>query len=360
VYFIALFTWEPRQTMSLAEHPHRRYNPLLDEWILVSPHRTQRPWQGKTGETAQPQSIPYNPDCYLCPGNKRAEGTVNPAYTGTFVFTNDFSALYPEAPRAALDRRGLIVAKSEKGLCRVVCYSPRHDLTMPQLSSEAIGGIIDIWIGQYRELGGLKAINHVQIFENKGSLMGCSNPHPHGQIWADSEVPVIPAREGNCQLKYLKSKKRCLLCDYLSLELKNRDRVVFENDLFAALVPFWAVWPFEVLLLPKEHAPSITPMNGASKKALADALKKITTRYDNLFLTSFPYSMGIHQQPTDGRSHPEWHYHFHFFPPLLRSSTVQKFMVGYELLAMPQRDITAELAAQKLRELSDVHYLEQQ
>jgi UDPglucose--hexose-1-phosphate uridylyltransferase len=346
--------------MDLSGHPHRRYNPLLDEWILVSPHRTRRPWQGKTGEIIKPTGAPYDPDCYLCPGNKRAEGAVNPAYRGSFVFNNDFSALYPEVPRAALDKRGLIVAKSEKGLCRVVCFSPRHDLTLPRLSVETIGGVIDTWIEQYSELGGMKAVNHVQIFENKGSLMGCSNPHPHGQIWADGEVPVIPAREGNCQQKYYKSKKRCLLCDYLSLELKNKERVVFENDSFAVLVPFWAVWPYEVMVLPKEHLPSITGMDGTAKKALAGALKKITSRYDNLFLTSFPYSMGIHQQPTDGRDHPEWHFHFHFFPPLLRSSTVQKFMVGYELLAMPQRDITAELAAQKLRELSDVHYLEKQ
>ncbi|MBN2188153.1 MAG: UDP-glucose--hexose-1-phosphate uridylyltransferase [Chitinispirillaceae bacterium] len=344
--------------MSLSGHPHRRYNPLLDEWILVSPHRIRRPWQGKTGKIVKPADTPYDPSCYLCPGNRRAEGAVNPSYTGTFVFENDFSALYPEAPRAALDKRGLLVAKSEKGLCRVICYSPRHDLAMPRLSAGEICGVIDAWIEQYVELGGRREINHVQIFENKGGLMGCSNAHPHGQIWADGEVPVIPAREGGCQRDYYKSKKRCLLCDYLALELKERERVVFENDSFAVLVPFWAVWPYEVLLLPKEHLPCVTAMDGPTRKALAAALKRITARYDNLFLTSFPYSMGIHQQPTDGREHPEWHFHFHFFPPLLRSSTVQKFMVGYELLAMPQRDITAENAAQKLRGLSDVHYLE--
>jgi UDPglucose--hexose-1-phosphate uridylyltransferase len=346
--------------MDLAGHPHRRYNPLLDEWILVSPHRTRRPWQGKTGEIIRPADMPYDPACYLCPGNRRAEGAVNPPYTGTFVFENDFSALYPHVPRASFDKRGLLVAKSEKGMCRVVCYSPRHDLAMPRLSVGEIGGVIDTWIEQYVELGGSKWINHVQIFENKGGLMGCSNSHPHGQIWADGEVPVIPAREGGCQRKYYTSIRRCLLCDYLSLELKLGERVVSENDSFAVLVPFWAVWPYEVMVLPKDHLPSIAGMDGALRKALASTLKTVTTRYDNCFLTSFPYSMGIHQEPTDGRKHPEWHCHFHFFPPLLRSSTVQKFMVGYELLAMPQRDITAENAAQKLRGLSDVHYLEKQ
>jgi UDPglucose--hexose-1-phosphate uridylyltransferase len=346
--------------MDLAGHPHRRYNPLLDEWILVSPHRTRRPWQGRNGETARPPETPYDPACYLCPGNRRAEGGVNPPYTGTFVFDNDFAALYPGAPRAVLDKRGIIVAESERGVCRVVCYSPRHDLTMPRLSVREIGTVIDAWIEQYAELGGRREINYVQIFENKGSLMGCSNPHPHGQIWADSTVPVIPAREGGCQRKYYKSKKRCLLCDYLSLERKLRERIVFENESFAALVPFWAMWPYEVMVLPKEHLTSLAGMDAASRKALACMLKTITTKYDNCFHTSFPYSMGIHQEPTDGREHPEWHLHFHFFPPLLRSSTVQKFMVGYELLAMPQRDITAESAARKLRGLSDVHYLARQ
>jgi UDPglucose--hexose-1-phosphate uridylyltransferase len=355
VYFTALGS---ATDMNLSGHPHRRFNPLLDEWVLVSPHRTRRPWQGKTGDATPATTVAYDPACYLCPGNKRVEGAVNPAYTRTFVFENDFSALYPRVPHAVLDRRGLISARSENGLCRVICYSPRHDLTMPRLPVNDICAVIDLWKEQYRELGGMKEINHVQIFENKGSLMGCSNPHPHGQVWADGEIPVIPAREGGCQRNYYKSKKRCLLCDYLSLELKLRERVVFENDMFAVLVPIWAVWPYEVMVLPKEHRPSIASMDGASTRALADALKKITCRYDNLFLTSFPYSMGIHQQPTDGRQHPEWHCHMHFFPPLLRSSTVQKFMVGYELLAMPQRDITAELAAEKLRGAGNVHYLD--
>jgi len=347
--------------MNPAQHPHRRFNPLLGEWILVSPHRTKRPWQGKIDETRRSSAVIHDPACYLCPGNKRAEGVSNPAYTGTFVFKNDFSALYLEAPVLDLSENGLIVAKSEKGVCRVVCYSPRHDLTMPRMSVEALNGVIDTWIEQYDELGSLKEINHVQIFENRGSLMGCSNSHPHGQIWADEQVPVIPAREGDCQRSYYNSKNQhCLLCDYLGLELKNKERIVFENDSFVVLVPFWAVWPYEVMVLPKQHCSCITKMDGAVKNALAGALKRITTRYDNLFYMSFPYSMGIHQKPTDGGGgdHPEWHFHFHFFPPLLRSATVQKFMVGYEMLAMPQRDITPELAAQKLRKLSDVHYLE--
>jgi UDPglucose--hexose-1-phosphate uridylyltransferase len=345
--------------MNLAEHPHRRYNPLLDEWILVSPHRTRRPWQGKTDETLLQPGVAHDPNCYLCPGNKRAEGIVNPHYTGTFVFKNDFSALYLEAPDAQLNENGLIVAKNEKGECRVLCYSPRHDLTMPRMSVEALNGVVDTWVEQYVELGSLKEINHVQIFENKGAQMGCSNPHPHGQIWADEQVPVIPLQEGICQERYLKAKKQhCLLCDYLELEVKKKERIVYENDSFAALVPFWAVWPFETMLLPKSHLTSITEMSGKLRLDLAGALKRITTRYDNLFLTSFPYSMGIHQKPTDGGKHPEWHFHFHFFPPLLRSAAVQKFMVGYELLSMPQRDITSELAAKKLSELSDSHYLE--
>jgi UDPglucose--hexose-1-phosphate uridylyltransferase len=344
--------------MDLAGHPHRRYNPLLDEWILVSPHRTKRPWQGKTDEPAKPQGVAYDPNCYLCPGNKRAEGVVNPQYTGTFVFKNDFSALYLEAPDSGQREGGLLIAKSEKGVCRVVCYSPRHDVTMPRMAVSAINGVVNMWAEQYAELGAHKGIGYVQIFENKGSQMGCSNPHPHGQIWADEQVPVIPAREGCCQQDYHKSKKRCLLCDYLKLELLKKERIVFENGSFAVIVPFWAVWPYETLVLPKAHVTSLTGMDETQRHDLAGALKRITARYDNLFLTSFPYSMGIHQQPTDGKRHPEWHVHLHFFPPLLRSATVQKFMVGYEMLAMPQRDITPELAAQKLSELSDVHYLE--
>jgi UDPglucose--hexose-1-phosphate uridylyltransferase len=344
--------------MSLFDHPHRRYNPLLDEWILVSPHRTKRPWQGKTEDIKKPKGHAYDPACYLCPNNKRADGGENPAYQGTFVFQNDFSALYLDAPDAEINQSGLIRAKSEKGVCRVICYSPRHDLTMPRMEVADIANVVDLWTRQYAELGAIKDISYVQIFENKGAQMGCSNPHPHGQIWADEQVPQLPAKESAAQREYRASKNSCLLCDYLALELDKRDRIVLENGSFTVLVPFWAVWPYEVMVLPKKHHASLVTLSNVERLDLADALKRTGTRYDNLFLTTFPYSMGIHQKPTDGIDHPEWHFHFHFYPPLLRSATVQKFMVGYEMLAMPQRDITAELAAEQLRETSEKHYLE--
>jgi UDPglucose--hexose-1-phosphate uridylyltransferase len=343
--------------MSLFEHPHRRFNPLLNEWILVSPHRTKRPWQGKTEIIKKSRSVTYDPVCYLCPGNRRADGAINPAYKSTFVFKNDYSALYPEAPAEHVDERGLFRARSEKGICRVICYSPRHDLTMPLMPTGDIKKVVDLWTAQYIELGAMENIAYVQIFENKGAQMGCSNPHPHGQIWADELVPMVPQKECAAQKEYHASQKGCLLCDYLALERDSTERMVLENASFAVLVPFWAVWPYEVMVLPKKHRAGLTDLSDKERIDLADVLKRITTRYDNLFHTSFPYSMGIHQQPTDGEEHPEWHFHFHFYPPLLRGATVQKFMVGYELLAMPQRDITAELAAEKLREMREKHYL---
>jgi UDPglucose--hexose-1-phosphate uridylyltransferase len=342
----------------LRDTPHRRWNPLLREWILVSPHRTQRPWLGQVASPGVPPQMEYDPTCYLCPGNSRAGGLRNPAYTSTFVFDNDYAALLPDAPPVEIDRGGLIVARGERGICRVVCFSPRHDLTIPRMKPEEVRQVIDVWTSQYRELGALPWVRHVQIFENRGSLMGASNPHPHCQIWANEELPNLPARELAAQLEYQQTRGACLLCTYLSMELENRERIVCENEEFVALVPYWAVWPFETMILSRRHAASLLELSDTERNALAAILRSLTIRYDNLFTTAFPYSMGFHQQPTDGEQHPEWHFHAHYFPPLLRSATVQKFMVGYELLASPQRDITAESAAAHLRELSEVHFFD--
>ena len=342
----------------LQEVPHRRFNPLTREWVLVSPHRTKRPWLGRI-EKAAPENLPaYDPTCYLCPGNERADGARNPKYTSTFVFDNDFAALLPDAPSFDLNEGDLLVARSEKGICRVICFSPRHDLTIPRMSLSEICEVIRMWTDEVRRLGAIDRVRHVQIFENRGTLMGASNPHPHCQIWANASLPVLPEKELPSLTEYQKKKNSCLLCDYLQLELQHGERVVCENDGFAVVTPFWAVWPFETLLMSKGHFASMEDLAGSEQELLADILRRITIRYDNLFETSFPYSMGFHQRPTDGAAYPEWHFHAHYFPPLLRSATVQKFMVGYELLANPQRDITAESAAQRLREISETHYLD--
>ena len=336
---------------------HRRFNPLNREWVLVSPHRNQRPWQGQVERSAVAKTLHYDPGCYLCPGNERAGGVRNPNYGSTFVFTNDFAALRPDVPNAKLDGGGdLLVSESEAGTCRVVCFSPRHDLTLPRMSVDEIAEVVAVWAREYAELGALPYVNYVQIFENRGASMGCSNPHPHCQIWANQTIPNEPLKEQDSQLAYLKNHGSCLLCDYLELERKAGSRIVCENDDFLALVPFWAVWPFEILLVSKHHTRDLVSLDGEMQKNLADLLKRIATRYDNLFEISFPYSMGFHQAPTDGASHREWHLHAHFYPPLLRSATVRKFMVGYEMLAAPQRDVTAEDAAARLREAGEVHY----
>ena len=340
------------------EHTHKRLNLLTGEWILVSPHRTKRPWNGKTEDAAADKMPEYDPNCYLCPGNTRAGGVANPKYEDTFLFVNDYSALIPGIPKGDINEENLLIARSEEGICKVICFSPRHDLTLARMSPEKIVRVIDLWIEQYKELGGDPNINYVQIFENRGAIMGCSNPHPHGQIWSSQTVPDLPAKETEKQTEYKEKNGRCLLCDYLALELKKKERIVLENDGFAVLVPFWAVWPYEIMILPKRHMGSIDEMTEKEKKDLAEIMKAAGIRYDNLFKTNFPYSMGIHQKPTDGKAHDGWHFHFHYLPPLLRSATVKKFMVGYELLAMPQRDITAEQAAAKLREQPPVHYLE--
>ncbi len=343
--------------MDLGSTPHRRFNALTGDWVLVSPHRTKRPWQGQV-EDAVPNVRPkYDEKCYLCPGNERAGGEHNPQYPHTFVFDNDYAALLPNTESGqVLKPDGFFTAFPESGVCRVLCFSPRHDLTLALMENEDIRRVVDEWTHQYEDLGSKDFIRYVQIFENRGAMMGCSNPHPHGQIWANSTIPDFPAVEGCRQKAYYESNGTTLLADYLAQELKAGERIVFENDTFVSLVPYWAVWPFETLIAPKEPIRDLTELSAVQRDDLADALRRMGIRFDNLFRTSFPYSMGLHQQPTDGEYHDYWHFHIHYFPPLLRSATVKKFMVGYEMLAMPQRDITAEQSAARLRECPETHY----
>ncbi len=335
----------------LAEHPHRRYNALTGEWVLVSPHRAKRPWQGQQEEVEKETRPEYDPTCYLCPGNERVGGEKNPPYTTTFVFNNDFGALQASTPEGIFEKGNLLKAESERGICKVICFSPRHDLTLSEMAVADIRQVVDLWQREYEELGQLDFINYVQIFENKGIIMGSSNPHPHGQIWAQSSIPVEPAKELVQQTDYFNRYSRSLLSDYLAIELTEQKRIVIENEHFAALVPFWAVWPFETMIVSKRHFGNLSQMHDAEKDAFADIIKQLSAVYDKVFNVSFPYSAGIHQTPTDGQEHPEWHFHMHFYPPLLRSATVKKFMVGYEMLGNPQRDITPETAADRLRSL---------
>ncbi|HTP79288.1 MAG TPA: UDP-glucose--hexose-1-phosphate uridylyltransferase [Bacteroidota bacterium] len=334
-------------SFNFQKQSHRRLNLLTGEWILVSPNRLDRPWEGKV-ETAQSALPPrYDPDCFLCPGNKRANGAANPRYGTTFVFSNDFSAL-TRGGRAPRRSRGLLHAEPESGECRVVCFSPRHDLTLARMESSAIEKVVETWTEEYRKFARNRTIHYVQIFENKGELMGCSNPHPHGQIWAQRSIPTEAARELGEMKGYKKSHRSCLLCDYAKVELQRRERVILANERFIALVPFWATWPFEALILPREHFSSLLDFSEDDRRAFAAILKNLTAGYDRLFDVSFPYSAGIHQIPTDGVLRPEFHLHMHFYPPLLRSATIKKFLVGYEMLAAPQRDMTPESAAKRL------------
>jgi UDPglucose--hexose-1-phosphate uridylyltransferase len=342
---------------SAFQFPHRRYNPLRRQWVLISPHRTQRPWQGEVNPSSGFSGVHYDPSCYLCPGNTRAGGHQTPNYESVFIFDNDYAALLPDSP-APEPAKGssLLVAQQERGRCRVLCFHPDHSLTLALMEPADIRRVVDEWAAQYIELSTEPELSYIQIFENRGAMMGASNPHPHGQIWATEHIPDEPMQETLALKAYQAEKNSCLLCDYLREESKESIRIVCENEDFLALVPWWAVWPFETLLLVKRHVKSLADFSDREKSSLADILSQLTIRYDNLFETSFPYTMGFHQSPCDGESHEEWHFHGHFYPPLLRSATVRKFMVGFEMLGMPQRDITPESAAERLRSVSPVHF----
>jgi len=341
---------------SFLQTPHRRWNPLAGEHVLVSPHRLQRPWQGKTETVASADRSAFDPKCYLCPGNERAGGVRNPHYAGTFVFDNDFAALLPAGESSRFDVGGLLVAETESGLCRVVCFSPRHDLTLAEMELADVRRVVDVWADETARLAATPNIGYVQIFENKGALMGCSNPHPHGQIWATAGVPTEVAKEDARQKAYREEKGRTMLSDYLAIELDRAERIVCENDTWVSLVPFWAKWPFEAMILPRRPVARVEELDGAERDGFADILRRQLCRFDNLFSTPFPYTMGIHQAFAKGGSQPHWHLHVHVYPPLLRSATVQKFMVGFEMLGMAQRDITPESAAHRLRELPEIHF----
>lgn len=336
------------------EHPHRRFNPLRSEWVLVSPHRTKRPWLGQVEKTAPDNRPPHDPKCYLCPGNQRMGGAANPDYESTFVFVNDFSALLPDTPEAGAASDALLRVDSVRGECRVICFSPRHDLTLAEMSVADIHKVVDVWAAQTTELG--RKHRWVQVFENKGAVMGCSNPHPHGQIWAGSFLPNEIAVEDHHQRQYWEQHGAVLLLDYVKREFSDQTRVVAANEHWAAVVPFWAVWPYEILLLPTRHVLRLPDLTQAERVGLAQVLQALLIRYDNLFETSFPYSMGWHAAPNQDGDCSHWQLHAHFYPPLLRSATVKKFMVGYELLAESQRDLTAEQAAQRLRDVPAKHY----
>ncbi len=344
----------------LGDVPHRRFNPLSGQWVLVSPQRSARPWVGQI-EAPEADRLPrHEPTCRLCPGNERAHGARNPRYRGTFLFDNDFPALLPGEDlqdHPALGPDPLFQAEPEAGHCRVYCLSERHDLTLGLMTPAEVLPMVELWIEQYRALGAMPGIRHVQIFENRGAMMGCSNPHPHGQIWASACVPDLVQAEGDRQAAYEASQGRGLLLDYLARELAHGERIVFTNESFIALVPFWATWPFETLIAPRAPLTDVGQLSSAQQRDFAAALQEMSVRFDNLFNVPFPCTMGLHQRPTDGGDHGHWHFHVHYYPPLLRSAQVRKFMAGYEMLAMAQRDMTPEQAAARLRQCSTTHYL---
>lgn len=335
------------------EHPHRRFNPLTNEWVLVSPHRAKRPWLGQLESVNETQNPSYDPSCFLCPGNTRVNGEVNENYTGTYVFQNDFAAIKQDTPVVETDDP-LFKMATEQGESRVICFSPDHSKTLPELSVPEITAIVETWQQQCAELG--QQYQWVQVFENKGSVMGCSNPHPHGQIWAQRQLPTLVAKKHATQSAYYEKYGQNLLQDYAAQEIRKAERVVVTNDDWLVVVPYWAAWPFETLLLPRFNVSRMTDLNESQRVSLAEIIKQLTIKYDNLFNCSFPYSMGWHGAPFDGEQHDGWTLHASFFPPLLRSASVRKFMVGYEMLAEAQRDLTAEQAAQRLRDLPNIHY----
>lgn len=333
---------------------HRRKNILTGEWVLVSPHRTKRPWQGMQEQGKELKTLKYDPNCYLCPGNTRANNEINPDYKNTYSFINDFSAILDVKIENFKDN--LLEAHTESGICKVLCYSPNHSLTMPQMDESEIVSIIKLWQKEYKDLGSIENINNIQIFENKGESMGCSNPHPHGQIWAQKSIPTEILKKQNNFKKFYENNNQSMLLAYIKKELELKERIIYENESFVALVPFWAVWPYESMIITKNHRKSILELNEKEVTDYANILKILTTKYDNLFQTSFPYSTGIHQAPTNNEQNKEWHMHMSFYPPLLRSASIKKFMVGYEMFGEPQRDITPEQAAESLRNCSNTHF----
>ena len=334
----------------LQDYSHKRFNILTGEWVLVSPHRAKRPWQGQNEAVNNEIRPTHDPKCYLCAGNTRINGEINPEYKDVFVFTNDFAALQSDSPTFSVED-GLLTAKSEQGICKVICFSPDHSKSLADMDIKDIEKVVFAWQNQYQELGKNDLIHYVQIFENKGAVMGCSNPHPHGQIWSQSTLPNEVDKKNTQQLNYYNKNNRSLLGDYLAQELEKQERIIFENDAFVVLVPFWAVWPFEAMIVPKAHRKHILELKDNESYLFAEAISVLTKAYDKLFNTSFPYSSGIHQAPTDGNENKHWHWHMSFYPPLLRSATVKKFMVGYEMFGSPQRDITAESAVKMIRAL---------
>lgn len=342
--------------LSFSEQPHTRVNILTGEKVLVSPHRSKRPWQGQVEDLPDDDRPAYDPTCYLCPNNTRADGTINDNYQHSYVFVNDFSALLTDTPEEEFNQNGLLQASTARGICKVIAFSPRHDLTLPEMSATAIKKVVDLWQQEFGQLQQQDWIKYIQIFENKGAIMGCSNPHPHGQIWAQNSLPVEIEKEQARLSAYYQANAQSLLMDYLQVELEERKRIIIDNRHFVALVPFWAAWPYETMIVSKRHITNIQEFDEDEKLDLAHTLQELTIRYDNIFRTSFPYSAGMHQAPVNSGDQAHWHWHMHFYPPLLRSATVKKFMVGYEMLANPQRDITPEYAAQVLQQQSTTHY----